>query len=217
MLIDCGEDWLGRLEALGPDALALTHAHPDHAGGLRAGAPCPVYATRETWSRLPYPVARRRVVPLRRPTRIAGIRFEAWPVQHSLLAPAVAYRITAGGLTICYAPDVAFIPDRRRVLRRVRLYVGDGASVTRPLVRRRGRGLIGHAPIGAQLDWCREAGVPRAIFTHCGTDILSGDGRRIRAAIRAIGRERGVEARIAYDGLVIPVSGPSSRPPAIRV
>lgn len=47
-MIDCGADWLGRLDALAPGATMLTHAHPDHAGGLAAHAPCPVYATKET-------------------------------------------------------------------------------------------------------------------------------------------------------------------------
>lgn len=48
VMIDCGTDWLGRLCAIAPTAIVLTHAHPDHASGLAEGAPCPVYATKET-------------------------------------------------------------------------------------------------------------------------------------------------------------------------
>jgi len=48
MMIDCGADWLGRLRAIAPTAILLTHAHPDHAAGLAEGAPCPVYATKKT-------------------------------------------------------------------------------------------------------------------------------------------------------------------------
>ena len=49
-MIDCGADWLGRLKAVDPTAIVLTHAHSDHAFGLAQGAACPVYATDETWS-----------------------------------------------------------------------------------------------------------------------------------------------------------------------
>ena len=34
-MIDCGLDWLGKFEKLQPDAIVLTHAHPDHAWGLK--------------------------------------------------------------------------------------------------------------------------------------------------------------------------------------
>ena len=51
-MVDCGEDWLGRVEAIRPDAIIITHGHPDHAFGLRSGAPCPVYATSETWQNI---------------------------------------------------------------------------------------------------------------------------------------------------------------------
>jgi hypothetical protein len=51
------------------------------------------------------------------------------------------------------------------------------------------------------LTWCHKEGVPRAIITHCGSEIVTGDERKISAALRAIAAERGVEARIAYDGM----------------
>jgi len=48
IIVDCGNDWVGRIEALRPTAIVLTHGHPDHAWGLANGAPCAVYATAET-------------------------------------------------------------------------------------------------------------------------------------------------------------------------
>ena len=32
IMIDCGEDWSGRLGTVKPNAIVVTHAHPDHAG-----------------------------------------------------------------------------------------------------------------------------------------------------------------------------------------
>jgi len=41
--------------------------------------------------------------------------------------------------------------------------------------------------------------VPRAIFTHCGTEIVTGDERRLAAKLRSMGAKRGAKVRIAYD------------------
>lgn len=106
-----------------------------------------------------------------------------------------------GKSAMFYAPDVVAILDRSAALAGIDLYIGDGATITRPMVRRRGRFLVGHTTIRAQLGWCREEGVTRAIFTHCGSEIVNGDGRRTAARIRRLGSERGVDARIAHDGL----------------
>lgn len=61
--------------------------------------------------------------------------------------------------------------------------------------------LIGNTSISTQLDWCRDEGADQAIFTHCGSEIVKADPRSIAARVRWLGRERGVAARVAYDGL----------------
>jgi phosphoribosyl 1,2-cyclic phosphodiesterase len=209
LLVDCGADWLGRFAALQPSAIVLTHGHPDHAAGLSAGAPYPVYATAETWPLLRrYPIARRQIVPPRTPFDLGGVVFEAFPIEHSLRAPAVGYRIAGAGRTVFYVPDVAALRDADAALRGADLYVGDGACVTRSILRRRNGVLIGHAPISTQLDWCREHGLTRALFTHCGSQIVGADGRSLGALVRRLGSERGVTARIAHDGLELNLGVP---------
>jgi len=43
--------------------------------------------------------------------------------------------------------------------------------------------------------------VPRAIITHCGSEIVTGDEREISAKIDGMAAERRVDVRIAYDGM----------------
>jgi phosphoribosyl 1,2-cyclic phosphodiesterase len=202
VMIDCGADWLGQLQRVRPSAIVLTHAHPDHAWGLADGAPCPVYASPETWDLIAaYPVKDRRTIRPRQPVTIAGLRFEAFSLEHSTRAPAVGYRVSAGRWSFFYAPDVVAIRERHEALTGVDLYIGDGATVVRSMVRRRQQALIGHTPVRTQLGWCAKEGVRTAIFTHCGSDIVGGDARKMQRVVHALGQERGVDARIAHDGL----------------
>jgi ribonuclease BN (tRNA processing enzyme) len=204
VMIDCGLDWVGKFERLHPSAIVLTHAHLDHAWGLRDGAPCPVHAPQKTWETLTRcRVEDRQVIKDRTPTKICGITFEAFAVEHSILAPAVGYRVSAGRARIFYVPDLVFIHERSAALKNVQIYIGDGATVTRSFIRRRGKILIGHSPVRTQLTWCEKEGVPLAIITHCGSEIVTGDERQLFANLRGIAAERGVEVRIAYDGMKI--------------
>jgi phosphoribosyl 1,2-cyclic phosphodiesterase len=203
-MIDCGADWLKALRSVAPKAIVLTHGHGDHAFGLASGTPCPVYATKETWALIArYPIKDRRVIEARAPFTIDGVRFEAFSVEHSISAPAVGYRVSRAGTAFFYVPDLAAIREQHEALQAVKLYVGDGATVVRSMVRAHGHALIGHAPIKTQLGWCEAEGFAQAIFTHCGSGIVKGDTRRIAARIKALGEEYGVEASIACDGLTL--------------
>jgi ribonuclease BN (tRNA processing enzyme) len=204
VMIDCGLDWLGKFERLHPGAIVLTHAHPDHAWGLKNGSPSPVHAPEKTWQTLKNcTIQDRHLIKERTPTNICGITFEAFPVEHSILAPAVGYRVSAGRALIFYAPDLVFIHERAAALKGVQIYIGDGATLTRSFIRKRGETLIGHAPVRTQLTWCEKQDVRCAIITHCGSEIVTGDERKLSAQLRAVATERHVEVRIAYDGMEV--------------
>jgi len=211
LMVDCGADWRGRLDRVKPDAIVLTHAHPDHAWGLAGGFGGPVLATEETWADIEsYPIEDRRTLAPRTPTELAGVTIEAFPVLHANRAPTVALKLD-GDATVLYAPDVVDITDRAAALAGVDLYIGDGVSLTRSHVRRTGGTLVGHTTIRAQLGWCAEAGVKRARFTHCGREIVAGDERSRGPELARMGRERGVEAAFAHDGLEVELGGAGNR------
>lgn len=206
VMIDCGLDWLDKLDDIKPHAILLTHAHPDHAWGLKKGAPCPVYATRESWhvkELKKFPINQKKIIKIGKKTRIAGITFEPFSEIHSLLVPAVGYRITAGKVTIYYSGDLISINERHAALKDVQLYIGDGATIVHPMVRRKDSKLFGHTTIRAQLGWCQKEGVPRAIITHCGTQIVADKSGKAEAKIKQLAKERNVQVAIAYDGMCV--------------
>lgn len=206
VMIDCGLDWLDKLGQIKPDAILLTHGHPDHAWGLQNGAPCPVYATRASWrvkELKKFPISQKKTIPQRQKIVICGITFEAFNEIHSLLCPAVGYRITAGKVSIYYAGDLISIDERHAALKDTKLYIADGATIIHPMVRRKAEKIFGHTTIRAQLGWCKKEAIARAIITHCGIQIVTDKSGKAEAKIMELAKENDVNVTIAYDGMKI--------------
>src|SRR3990170_2465718 len=80
--IDCGSDWLLEVHCLAPDAIVVTHAHPDHVDGLRNGSPCPP----------------------RLPCSLTGAHAPACRARssHTAVAPSLPVRLTSRGVFLIW-------------------------------------------------------------------------------------------------------------------
>ncbi len=204
IMIDCGADWLGHVNDIRPTAIVITHAHPDHVDGLKQGAPCPIYGTQAIIDRIKRFPLNCKLVTIDEPFFIGTLEFTPFALEHSLHAPAVGYRVTDQEKSFFYAPDIVSIIKREQALQNVTLYIGDGAIIQRTLLVRQRDGVrIGHSPIKEQLAWCQEAGIPKAIITHCGTEIVRGNPAQIREKVVPLARTYNILVKIAYDGMTV--------------
>lgn len=205
VLFDWGKTWKGKLSKIKPKVIFITHAHPDHAGGLTSDIQLPVYASGECFRQLKKLglADLREIKPNRAITR-EGMKIMPYKVTHSLLAPAVGYRVSDGKITFAYNPDIVSIEKKNKVLKGVDLYIGDGATLKRPLIRRKGDKIFGHAAASTQVNWCRAFGIKKAIFTHFGKGLVEMNERSLKRRLREFGGKE-VEVITAYDGMEIEV------------
>lgn len=205
LLCDFGENHEGSLGRIRPDAIFVSHAHPDHAGGLREGTVVPVYASEATHEiTRDFAIARREVLLPHRPAKIGPFRITTYPVVHSIRCPCVASRIEGPEGVIVYSGDIVAFEDPAEPLSGADAYVGDGSTLKGSLVRRHPSGvLIGHTTVRAQLGWLAKSKVPRAIFSHFGKGPIEMGEPALKAALTELASEKAPECRItaARDGL----------------
>ena len=209
LLCDFGQNRKGMLSKIRPDAVFISHAHPDHAWGLEEGLDAPVVASEITHELLAkFPISQRVVLAPDVPADLGPFRLTAFPVRHSVRCPGVAARISVPGFTIVYSGDIVAFDDPESALSGADFYIGDGSTLTGSLVRKHKSGtLIGHTTVRAQLGWLARYGIPRAIFSHFGKGpIEMGDAAlEIALAELAVDPPPGCAVMAAQDGLELEI------------
>jgi len=196
LLIDYGTLHRYNLEELAPDALLITHAHPDHYVWLERDiqTDIPVYLTGETLAYGKFRPSNSRVIEPDTYIAEGSFKFLAYRVLHSIRCPAVGYKVKMQNKTLVYNSDLVDIVNKAEVLADVDYYIGDGSAIKANLVRRRGEALFGHTRMTTQMNWCRKYGIDHIIFTHLGRESIAAEDEFARDHPEAI---------LAYDGMEV--------------
>jgi ribonuclease BN (tRNA processing enzyme) len=196
LLIDYGMLHRYSLEELAPDAILITHAHPDHYVWLERDmeTDIPVYLTEETLDYGRFRPPNGKLLELDKYYSKGSFQFFACRVLHSIRCPAVGYKIKTQGKTLVYNPDLVDIVNKAEVLTDIDYYIGDGSSINANLVRRRGDTLYGHARMTTQINWCRKYGIENIVFTHLGRETIAAEDEFSRDHPEAV---------LAYDGMEV--------------
>ena len=209
LLCDFGQNRKGMLRRIRPDAVFVSHAHPDHGWGLEEGTSVPVHASAVTHGLLAkQPIAERVVVEPDRPVVVGPFRITVFPVIHSVRCPCIAARIERKGFTVVYSGDIVAFEDPEAALDGADLYVGDGSTLTGSLVRRHPDGaLIGHTTVRAQLGWLASHGVPRAVFSHFGKGPIEMGDEALQEELERLAAKHpmGCSVTAAHDGMELEV------------
>jgi ribonuclease BN (tRNA processing enzyme) len=207
LLCDFGQNRKGLLKTIRPDAVFISHAHPDHAWGLEEGTDAPVHASAITHAiTKDLPIENRVTLEPEKPVAAGPFRLTAFPVVHSVRCPCVAARIESPGLTLVYSGDIISFDRPEAALSGADLYIGDGSTLKGSLVRRHPTGaLMGHTTVRAQLGWLAKFRIGRAIFSHLGSGPIAMGEPALKDALAELAREKAPGCRVsaARDGLKV--------------
>ncbi len=191
LLIDHGiisED----LKKIKPDAILITHAHPDHYIWTKKDYETDilVYLTKETLNYGKFKPKNFKVIKPRKKFTVGHLKIFGYKVIHSIKCPAIGFRIN----NIIYNPDLIDIINKNKILKNINYYIGDGSCFKANLIRKKNNKLFGHARIITQINWCKKFNIKNIIFTHFGKEIIENEQKIKQKIPKAI---------FAYDNMKI--------------
>ena len=212
LLVDCGATSLAALKAQGldpsaVDAVAVTHLHGDHFGGLpflildgqfsRRSTPLQVAGPPGIRARLAeamevlfpgssqaqprFPV---RVIELRTdgtPAALGAATVRGWQVEHACGAPPLALRVDLGGAGFTYSGDTQWTPALAQAAHGADLFAVEAYTFDRPV-----RYHLDYQTLRAHLAEIR---AQRIVLTHMSAAMLS--------------RLADADTPAAYDGMIV--------------
>jgi ribonuclease BN (tRNA processing enzyme) len=212
LLVDCGATSLVALKAQGldpnaVDAVAVTHLHGDHFGGLpffildgqfsRRSTPLLVAGPPGIRARLEkametlfpgsgqghrrFPVEVTELAPDGTPARLGAATVRGWQVEHACGAPPLALRVELGGASFAYSGDTQWTPALADAARGADLFAAEAYTFDRPIRY--------HLDYRTLRDHLGDIRAERLVLTHMSTGMLS--------------RLADADLPAAYDGMII--------------
>lgn len=185
------------LAQISPSAILITHSHPDHFAWLKKDVPYEgkIYVSLPTLNQAKF-TKNFEVFKEYQKFTIGPFSVLPYPVIHSLLAPTVGFRIEIERKEFVYNPDI-IVMEKKDILEKVSLYIGDGSSFKTNLVRRKKDQLFGHTRMKTQVNWCKQYQIPQVIFTHLGKEVINLPAQDLENLLS----DSQVSVKIAYDGM----------------
>ena len=196
LLVDCGATSLVALKAQGlhphaVGAVAVTHLHGDHFGGLpflildgqfsHRTAPLLVAGPPGTRVRLTeametlfpgssraqrrFPVQVTELAADGTPAKLGPATVRGWQVEHACGAPPLALRVDLGGASFAYSGDTQWTPALAEAAQGADLFAVEAYTFDRPI-----RYHLDYQTLRAHLG---EIGARRVVLTHMSADMLS--------------------------------------------
>lgn len=189
-----------------PQAIFITHLHPDHAYFVRAGSmfpkiDIPLYAP-EKFNDAPIQICTQ-------PIRIGKYIITPIPTGHSIHVLSQAYLIEKGSRRILYTGDLFWIDKKyQSLLKTVSLVITEASHLKKGgLIRRHAETgkAYGHAGLPDLIHFFKPY-TTHFLLMHFGSWFYAAGAHKARMQIQKLAKENNVDIKIGYDGMRMDVT-----------
>ncbi|MBI2038097.1 MAG: MBL fold metallo-hydrolase [Candidatus Magasanikbacteria bacterium] len=181
ILLDSGPDILYQLRRAKlpkPDAIFITHNHPDANYGVKYLANALLYSESAKTMRAGHPV------------NLFGIKILPFRVHHARNTPTVGFLVRfPNGKKIIYATDMSSLGGLKKYFQQANMALVDGSILK--------RSFGGHLAIISQLKTYKKWRIKSVLFTHIGHSTLP------YKELRVFVKNKYKNTDVAYDGMTI--------------